>query len=263
MISVGNKRRVLYASAVALPLALLFAWAFDARVRRVGEARRDFRSVVYSKAFQQRFSLPQAGVYELDPGLHAIALRVITVPFWEQNCFLDVYVDSTLDLDYPPGTSGRYGDDWVYGLMFFAADSPDSDSAAHRTRWLDGGPRWMIRSTGYRRGAERHGIIADGPLDAYDRDILPGLSVVTIHQTSAALTTDHGPAQLWLRRRGQPQIDERAPNPEHAYGFSIPETLLRHAAQAVSHAGRFRSYPLPSGEPKYVAPARSAEDGAE
>ncbi len=70
-----------------------------------------------------------------EPGLYAIAIRVIRSPYWGAQCFTDIYLHSGVDFDYPEGTAGSFADTTNYGLMFFLGDMSKADSRYRGDRW--------------------------------------------------------------------------------------------------------------------------------
>jgi hypothetical protein len=216
----------------------------------------EIRTLVYSEAFRRRFSLPASGVQSLEPGLEAIAIRVIRSPYWGAQCFIDLYLHSDVDFDYPAGTAASVIDTTNYGLMFFLGDMSKADSQYKDGRW--GKQRWRYRSREY---GERtgHGVTASGPIEAYDRALLPELSVVTLMVNPNTLEPDEAPAQLWLLRAGQDvrALHRTVPDLDEVHVFTVPKPLLDHAAEATRNASKFPALPDSKGnfpEPKFSIP---------
>lgn len=223
------------AKLTAVVLAAVFITACNAEPAQ--PVVRDYRALVYTEAFRARFSLASSGVRTLQPGLQAITLRVIDAPYAGRQCFLDVYLDGTVEFDYPEGDAGRLEDVQPYGRMFFARQLSDADSKFVAERWHK--PRFVYRSKDHDEHAKR-GVRERGGIVGYDRAIAPGLSVVTLAVSQRTLDPDHAPAHLYLLRAGQAAtaLDETAPNDEHVYVFNVPASLLRDAATATREAAR-------------------------
>jgi hypothetical protein len=91
----------------------------------------EFLALVYSETFGRRFQLPALGVYPLDPGLQAVAVRVATEPGWGTFC----YLDDSIAFAYPAGTAGRWLDSATSGVMFFAEHLNEKALTIQRERW--------------------------------------------------------------------------------------------------------------------------------
>lgn len=219
-----------------------------------------FRTLVYTNEFRERFGLAQDGVFALDPGLLAIAVRVEPNTFLGPRCFVDLYLRDEVYLDYPEGTSGRSNDVSPWGMLFFAKLSPADDEAQDK-RWRK--QRWMFRSRSYSE-RDRLGIMERASLESFARDILPGLNVVTLDPMCFTLDPRHGSAQIWLRRPGDAKnpLSVTAPDTEHAYAFSVPEALLEHAGAATRAAANAPSRMVQGGTlpmPKFSVPPRAKQ----
>lgn len=223
-------------------------------------ADRDFRTVVYTDEFRRRFSLEEAGNAPLAPGLQAIAIRLQHSPYHGPECFIDLYLDDSIDFDYPEGSSGSFEDTSAYGAMFFANGLSSADSKAIHARWTK--PRWKYRSLSYGKEPKR-GVMESGPIDAYVRNLLPDLNLVTMRVVPWLFKPDQGPAELLLLRKDSPPsaLDAAPPNPDQIITLPVPDAIVRHAAPAMQIAGRNPALPGPSGEfPKatFSLPPRSS-----
>jgi hypothetical protein len=189
----------------------------------------DFLSLVYTKAFAQRFQLPEQGVYALDPGLQALAIRVVVEPGWGMLCYLDAYLDDSVAFAYPKGTAGRDIDSTEAGAMFFAQNLNAADERSRSDRWDRSAT--LVRSVDYSIKGQK-GALSGGPIIAYERDILPNLNFITLEVVCFALNPDSAPYKLWLARVGAKLPLGIYPTDDKAYSFSIPDALLRHAGPA-------------------------------
>jgi hypothetical protein len=195
-------------------------------------------------------------VQSLEPGLEAMAIRVIRSPYWGAQCSIDLYLHSGIDFDYPEGTAGSVADTTNYGLMFFLGGMSKADSQYRSGRWHK--ERWRYRSREYRERTG-HGVTATGGIEAYDRALLPDLSVVTLRVNPNALEPDEAPAQLWLLRAGRDvrALNRTVPDLDEVHVFTVPKILLDHAAEATRHASKFPALPDSKGnfaEPKFSIP---------
>jgi len=68
----------------------------------------EFRSLVYSNSFAQRFNLPRAGVMAIEAGLQALVLRISDSSAVEDGAVSTCYLDDTADFAYPEGTEGDF-----------------------------------------------------------------------------------------------------------------------------------------------------------
>lgn len=231
-----SRRTAVEAGFALIALALLWDRARPPVPERSITLEPEFRTLVYSEAFGERFGLPKQGVYPLDAGLQAVALRVDTTRPVGTDCSIDLYVDDDVDLAYPSGSAGREEDSSSSGAMFFVQSFTDADLHARLERWEHSA--MLLRSLDF-SDAKKRGAAEGGQISAYARQILPGLNLVTVGVICPYLDPKLGAAQVWLARRpGRLSISIDAPDPATAYAFTVPLALLQHAANATANATR-------------------------
>jgi hypothetical protein len=255
LVGVFSRRTALEVTFALIALALLWERARPLAPARSVAPEPEFRSLVYTAAFGERFGLPKQGVYPLDAGLEAIALRVDTARRVGTDCSIDLYVDDDVDLAYPSGSAGREEDSSSSGAMFFVQSFTDADLRARLERWEHSA--MLFRSVDF-SDAKKRGAAEGGQISGYARQILPGLNLVSVGVICPYLDPKLGAAQVWLARRpGRLKISIDAPDPATAYAFTLPLALLQHAANATANATRRASTGRDTNaahEPKFSLP---------
>jgi hypothetical protein len=247
------------ALAVAVALSLSSACQRQSSCVQVSStAASEFRTLVYTRAFADRFRLPDQGVYALDPGLEALALHIGLDEHLNGVCQVDLYLDDDVAFSYPSGSAGREVDTTARGAMFFVDELNAEDSRARRERWSGGDPI-LVRSVEV--DYDKHkGSFGSARPRAFERNILPGLSYLSFDIVCFALNPDNVPLQVWLRREGHTKTIEITPTTEEAYAFSIPNALIAHASGAIRAAlsAPVHLEPEKHHPPAYSLPPRQA-----
>jgi hypothetical protein len=220
----------------------------------------EFRTLVYSRAFAQRFRLPDQGVYTLDPGLQAIALHVGRNQRSNPHCQIDLYLDDGLAVFYPSGTGGREVDTTENGAMFFINELNADDDGFTRERWFPGATI-LVRSVDVDYKTHK-GSFASSSVRAFERDILPDMNYVSFDIVCFALRPESAPFTIWLRRADNKDQLPITPTTEEAYAFSIPNALIAHASGAIRAAlsAPVHLEPEKQHTPAYSLPPRQAAD---
>lgn len=195
-----------------------------------------YRAMVYSASFAKRFALPQGGVQKLDEGLHALVLRIVERADDHPGCYLDFYLDDTLDLAFPEGSEGvasRADDENPY---FFVRD-PAEVGAANQ--------RWNARTGSFHalkcREEPNNCLVEESGPSAYARHLLPGLALQTYAVMCNALDPKYAPTEMWLLRAGRDakELLPQAADEAATYRFAMPAALFEHAAGRIRQAIKF------------------------
>lgn len=203
-------------------------------------ALEDYRALVYTEGFAKRFQLPPEDSVSLDPGVLALAVHVYQDPDLNQTCSLSLYLDDSVPFAYPPGNEGRAAAlRPETGPLFFATKLNDADTEA-KLGWVRG-TRVLIRSREYSEERKR-GVEDSGPVDAFYRDLLPGLNVIEFTPICATLNPMHGAADVWLLREGHDTGELTSVVTSDAGGIAIriaiPTPLLQAASDSTGKAAR-------------------------
>jgi len=205
------------------------------------EQPKSYRAMIYSAAFAERFSMPKGGVQPLDAGLQAVVLRVLERFGDVPTCYLDFYVDATLDLAFPEGSEGTMVRADDENPLFFA-------------RSLEGPEdhRWDPMLGSFHAVACRKTpgdcLFQEGGPFAYSRHLLPGVAFQTYPIMCSALDPKHGPTEMWLLRAGRDAKELYAGSTDEGatYRFSMPAALFEHAAARTRQAMKvYEDGPLP------------------
>lgn len=206
----------------------------------------DFRAIVYSGAFAKRFGVPAQGIEQLDPGLQAVALRISDSPETGALCAVDLYLDDSVDFDYPEGSQRRADDIRAHGrpnaLGLFYQVNKDETTRDEMTRWWQE-PRGMFRT---KNAFGAVGEFQSLALESYYRSFVPELSIATFEVICTVLLgVEGGSVEVWLLRRGQ---DAEGLNPTSvddsvARKLVLPARLLKHAAPATIAASKLQADP--------------------
>jgi hypothetical protein len=207
-----------------------------------------YRAMVYSPAFAQKYTLPQGGIQSLDPGLQAVVLRVVERPNDHPGCFLDLYLDDTLELAFPEGSEGVHSKPDDENPLFFVHNSALLGAENHR---------WDTRLGSFHARAchqtpQRCLDEQSGPC-AYARHLVPGCAFQAYAISCSALDPERGPTEMWLLRAGRDAKDLYAGTSDESatYRFAMPAALFEHAAQRVRQAVQFYAeHPLGPEPPR-------------
>jgi hypothetical protein len=218
-------------------------------------ASDEFRALVYSKGFAERFHLPASDSVVLDPGVLAIAIQVYRDPSLNKTCLLSLYLDDSVPVAYPAGTQSRSADRRPQtGPLFFANKLNDSDALVQLERSRD--VRVLFKSRNYSE-AQKEGVVDSGPIESHYRDILPGLNVVEYVPICISLDPKYAPADIWLLRDGRESTDVASFVPTNTIRIAIPESLMQVAASATMRAAAEPVKFKPAPPPVYVVPPRT------
>jgi hypothetical protein len=203
--------------------------------------------MVYAEAFGKRFSLPAGGIQPLDPGLQAVVVRIVQRAGGEPGCFLDLYVDDSLDLAFPEGSEGLSYRPDDEDPFFFVHGAALLGAADHRWDAMLG----AFRSIGCRKGREHCMVDDEGGPVAYSRHLVPGTAYQTYRILCDSLEPKHGPTEMWLLRSGHGAEGLRWDSKdEHAtYRFAMPAALFELAAPRLRQANDFFGVHWPGPEP--------------
>jgi hypothetical protein len=226
------------------------------------ESPLDFRSLVYSASFAQRFRLPARGVEKLETGLQAVALRVSDSSERGPSCGLDLYLDESAYVAYPEGSEGRADDTrkmdrpGALGLFYqIVADDSTRESLFHR--WAE--PRGVFQARNSAGTLEEFQVF---PPESFYRSIVEGLNVVSFEVICTVLRADSGSVEARLLRTGRSpeELKPTESNDAVTQRFIIPARLLKHAKRAIAKAAdaqtdltRIKS-PRAIPEPAYSLP---------
>jgi hypothetical protein len=193
--------------------------------------------MVYSEAFGKRFSLPAGGIQPLDPGLQAVVVRVVQRTGREPGCYLDLYVDDSLNLAFPEGSEGLSYRPDDEDPFFFVRGAALRGPAGHRWDAMLGG----YRSVACRKGRDYCMVDEEGGPVAYSRHLVPGTAYQTYEILCDSLEPKHGPTEMWLLRSGHSAEGLRWDSKdEHAtYRFAMPAALFEHAAPRLRQATKY------------------------
>ena len=199
------------------------------------------RTIVYTQEFAARYGLPKDGIEKLQPGIHAIAYRVVRDIGEPPYCSLDFYLDDSLDLDYPDGEQGT-------------RTSPDAENPLFFDLKVD--KSWeRARANLHTLGCRTKGkcVTQTSSASAFWRHLRPGIALQS-HRMLCTMfdPAETGPTEMWLLRSGvdkQKVIDVMHADGEGVFAFRIPERLLRHAAPHTRKAIQYFSKPLPPEKP--------------
>lgn len=205
-----------------------------------------FRAMVYSAEFGQRFALPKGGVETLDPGVQAIALRVVQRPGGAPDCFLDFYLDDTLDVAYPEGSEG----------VMIHPDEEDPRFFVHDPALFGPeGERWNEMLGNYHSVAchqtPKKCMFDGGGPYSFVRHVVPGISLQTYAPICSALEPENGPSEMWLLRQGRDvkDVQDMAGDPSATFRFKVPFSLIEHAAPRVREGVRYFENTQQTSEP--------------
>jgi hypothetical protein len=221
----------------------------------------EFRALVYSRAFAERFQLSASDAVELDPGVLAMAIRVDRDPSLNRTCLLSLYLDDSVPFAYPPGTQSRSADLRPQtGPLFFANKLSDADALVQLERTRD--VRVLIKSRNYDEHRKK-GVEDGGPVQSHYRDILPGLNVIEYVPICISLDPKYAPADVWLLRAGHESSDMAASleteGTSIAIRIAIPEPLMNIAANATRRAAAEPVNFTPPPATLYVVPPRTGK----
>jgi len=220
-----------------------------------GQAQ-SYRAMVYTDKFQQRFSLPSAGVQPLDPGLHAVVIRVVERPGEHPGCFLDLYLDDSLDLAFPEGSEGviSYPDD--VNPFFFVRGAGSLGVEDHRWDAMLGSFHTKACSSGAKACVEEVGAP-----HAYFRQLVTGVALHTYRLMCDMFDPRLGATEMWMLRSGQDRaaLDAQSTNEAATYRFAMPAALFEHAAPRIRQAIQYYANTPVGPEPprgRFSIPAR-------
>ena len=199
-------------------------------------AANSYRAMVYTETFGRRFALPSSGFQTLDTGLQAVVIRVVERSGDHPGCFLDLYLDDSLDLAFPEGSEGvvSYPDD--ENPFFFVHGSSPLGVEEHRWDAMLG----SFHTAACRSGSKGCSAEVGGPY-AYFRKLVPGVALQTYRMMCDQLDPQQGPTEMWLLRSGQDRtaLDPQTRNESGTYRFSMPSELFEHAAPRIRQAVKF------------------------
>jgi hypothetical protein len=198
-----------------------------------GDQPPSYRAMVYSEAFAQRFALPKAGVQPLDKGLLAVVLRIVERPDDHPGCFLDLYLDDSLDLAFPEGSEGVMSRPDDENPFFFVRGVEALATEDHRWNAQLG----SFHAVACHKTPESCMDEQSGPY-AYARHLLPGVALQTYAPSCNVLDPQQGPTEIWLLRAGRDVKDLYPGSTDETglYRFAMPAALFEHAAPRVRQA---------------------------
>jgi hypothetical protein len=216
-----------------------------APVKTTRASELDFRSLVYSTTFARRFGLPARGVESLDSGLQAVALRISDSPETGALCAVDLYLDDSVDFDFPTGSERRADDTRARrrpnALGLFYQVASDAASRAELTDWWQQ-PRGLFRTRDARGALGEFQSLA---LESYYRSPVRDLSIVTFEVICTVLLADGGSVEAWLLRAGQKSEDlnPASVTDSIARRLMLPGRLLKYAKTAIIAASTIQADP--------------------
>jgi hypothetical protein len=243
-------RRLLLLSAIVLA-----ACTGDSGSLRDRFVDKDFRALVYSKAFADRFALPAKDAIALEPGVLGMAIHVTQASDSNPICMLYLYMDDDVPVAYPSKTQDRIQNlDRRVGPLFFTTKLNEVDGTARLDRLSDLPVLYLSRSYGLN---QKRGVTDGGSAWAYYRDLLPALNVVVYSPVCSGLAPANGPADVWLRRFGHEDADLGPSNAnlDVAVRIPVPMSLLEAASDATAHAAKQAINFDDPPPPKYVVPS--------
>lgn len=195
-----------------------------------------YRAMVYTSEFAERFSLPKGGVQNLDPGLHAVVLRIVERVEDHPGCYLDFYVDDALDLAFPEGSEGVLSKEDFENPYFFVRDARTLGAEGHR---------WDARTGSFHAVACREDpkncMVEESGPHAYARHLMPGIAFQSYAVMCSALDPNNGPTEMWMLRTGRDakELQVQRSAETATYRFAIPSVLFQHAATRTRQATKF------------------------
>lgn len=198
---------------------------------------RSFRAMVFSQAFGQRFSLPTGGVQPLDAGLQAVVLRVVQRSGDHPDCYLDLYVDDSLDLAFPEGSEGMLGRPDDENPFFFVHDMTPLGAEEHRWDRMLG----SFHAVACRKSRDNCRVSEQAGPYAYARHLVPGIALQTYSLSCNAFEPKNGPTEMWLLRAGRDakELYPLSTDASATYRFAMPIALFEHAAPRVRQAIKY------------------------
>ena len=195
-----------------------------------------YRAMVYSSPFAGRFQLPASGVQPLDPGLHAVVLRVMQRPQQEPACFVDLYLDDKLDLAFPEGTEGMMSFEDDENPFFFVHGASSLGNEDHRWDKMLGSFHTLACHQGEAGCVEDTG----GPT-RYARQLMDGVALQTYSIMCHHLDPKIGRTEMSLLRSGRDAaaLDVHGMDTAAVYRFAMPAVLFEHAAPRVRQAVQY------------------------
>ena len=223
----------------------LFAFDKNAGIRNAKQIVNDardgiaYREMLYDEAFQQRFSLPRAGIEKLDNGLMAIAFEASASQSGSRQliCKMHLYVDANaVSLSLPNSQRGTNPRSTGNNHRFFTdRHSIDKDDQAFMMKLMqDYSNRLLIRSDNYPKGVT-HTLA----LSEYEVDVYPGIALFSFEPSCDALSYSNlGEANIWLNKNTNtesfPQPKQKT-NSLNSYKFKLPTRLTRSFSRTVNH----------------------------
>jgi hypothetical protein len=174
--------------------------------------------------------------------LLAVVLRVVERPGDLPGCFLDLYLDDSLELAFPEGTEGVMSRPDDENPFFFVRGA--SALAGEDRRW--NAHLGSFHAVACRKTPQSCMDEQSGPY-AYVRHLVPGIALQTYAPSCTVLDPTQGPTEMWLLRAGRDAKDLYAgsSDPSATYRFAMPAPLFEHAARRVREAVKaYEDHPL-------------------
>lgn len=182
-------------------------------------------SILYSKSFASRFSLPLGKAEELSDNLQAISVEINKVNF-RYSCDLHFYIDDGMDIYIPE--AGNYYFDIPVAEQFFINGYNDDDQLWNSKNVDKNLMRIRFNSTLY----AKYRFTSTLPYSRIHRSFLPGLTLISLNISCDMFERNRYPADIWIQKQnvGDYLVGNDGPGevkqPQNNHRFPIPIKLI-------------------------------------